>query len=328
MPEGSATPGSVGHYESVSLFCDRAAEVSGFELTDNNAEAVAQLCAHLEGVPLAIELAAGRTVGLSPQTMLDQLTDRFRLLSTPHPVSADRHRSVRACAAWSYDLCSEAEQELWRRLSVFAGGCDLTTVETVCTGGAVPPDDVLDVLLGLVEKSILYVESHDDPDGLVRYRMLDDIAEFGLEALAATGDLERWQRRHVLWCADRAAAFRAGWTGPEQAGWLRRMRAEHDNLRAALARCAADRDLADLGFALTTDLDQFWLAAGLDRRGKALVGHGAAPRAPGAPGSEPSRARSVPGTPRCSTTGPSRGRPWTARGRRRIGRQPRPGPRH
>ena len=261
-PEGAASPESLGHYESVSLFCDRAAEVSGFELTDDNAEAVARLCAQLQGVPLAIELAAARTVALSPQTMLDQLTDRFRLLTTPHPVSTERHRSVRACAAWSYDLCSEAEQELWRRLSVFAGGCDLPTVETACTGGAVSPDDVLDVLVGLVEKSILYVVPRDDPDGDVRYRMLDDLAAFGLEALAATGDLERCQRRHLLWCADLAAEFRAGWVGPEQASWLRRMRAEHDNLQAALAQCAADRDLAALGFALTMDLDQFWLAAG------------------------------------------------------------------
>ena len=261
-PEGAVSAESLGHYESVSLFCDRAAEVSGFELTDDNAEAVARLCAQLQGVPLAIELAAARTVALSPQAMLDQLTDRFRLLSTPHPVSTERHRSVRACAAWSYDLCSEPEQALWRRLSVFAGGCDLPTVETACTGGAVSPDDVLDVLVGLVEKSILYVVPSDDPHGDVRYRMLDDLAAFGLEALAATGELERWQRRHLEWCADLAAGFRAGWVGPEQASWLRRMRAEHDNLLAALSQCAADRDLAALGFALTMDLDQFWLAAG------------------------------------------------------------------
>ena len=261
-PEGAVSPESLGHYESVSLYCDRAAEVSGFELTDDNAEAVARLCAQLQGVPLAIELAAARTVALSPQAILDQLTDRFRLLSNPHSVSAERHRSVRACAAWSYDLCSESEQALWRRLSVFAGGCDLPTVETACAGGAVSPDDVLDVLVGLVEKSILYVVPGDDPHGDVRYRMLDDLAAFGLEALAATGDLERWQRRHLEWCADLAAGFRSGWVGPEQASWLRRMRAEHDNLLAALSQCAADHDLAALGFALTMDLDQFWLAAG------------------------------------------------------------------
>ena len=262
-PQGAASSESLGHYEAVSLFCDRAAQVSGFELTDDNAEAVARLCAQLQGVPLAIELAAARTVALSPQTMLDQLTDRFRLLTTPHPVSTERHRSVRACAAWSYNLCSEAEQELWRRLSVFAGGCDLPTVETACTGGAVSPDDVLNVLVGLVEKSILYAVARDDPDGDVRYRMLDDLAAFGLEALATTGDLEQCQRRHLLWCADLAAEFRAGWVGPEQANWLLRMRAEHENLQAALAQCAVDHELAALGFALTLDLDQFWLASGL-----------------------------------------------------------------
>ena len=169
-----------------------------------------------QGVPLAIELAAARTVALSPQAMLDQLTDRFRLLSTPHSVSTERHRSVRACAAWSYDLCSESEQALWRRLSVFAGGCDLPTVETACAGGAVSRDDVLDVLVGLVEKSILYVIPSDDPHGDVRYRMLDDLAAFGLEALAAAGDLERWQRRQLEWCADLAAGFRAAWVGPER----------------------------------------------------------------------------------------------------------------
>ncbi len=261
-PAGPTTPDALAQVEAVALFVDRASLTSAdFRLTAENAEAVAELCSAVEGVPLAVELAAARIGALSPQGMLDQLADRYGLLDGGYRDAPDRHRSLRACVDWSFDQCSPQEQVLWCRMSVFTGGCDLAGAVAVCSGDGLDADEILDLIGSLVDKSV--VTATHVLDGSDRYLLLDFVAGYGRERLANASLLAEWRERHALWCAELAAAFRADWVGAHQAELLRRLRDEQGNLRAALEFLSTDPSNARRGLVMATDLDSYWVTTGL-----------------------------------------------------------------
>jgi predicted ATPase len=220
---------------ALALFADRAAAVvPGFRLTPDNRAAVARLCRRLDGLPLAIELAAVRMRVLSVEQLLERLDDRYRLLSSGSPAVLPRHQTLRAAVDWSHELCTAQEQLVWARASVLAGGFDLDAAEAVCADGErVHSYDVLEAVAGLVDKSVLCREP--GPDG-VRYRLLDTLRHYGLQQLRRLpGEETAARRRQRDWMLTRAAACERAWFGPGQRHIVARLRADQDNLRAALA---------------------------------------------------------------------------------------------
>jgi predicted ATPase/DNA-binding CsgD family transcriptional regulator len=249
---------------AVLLFADRAAAaMNGFEVTDANGAAVAELCRRLDGIPLAIELAAVHVRALSPAQILEHLDDQFRLLAARAVAVHPRHRSLHAAAEWSYDLCSKPERLVWSRLSVFAGGFGLTTAEAVCVGDGLTLTEVVEAIGDLVDKSVLVSEAH--PEGM-RYRMLAMIREFGLQQLrdaAEAGDDHavpetELRRRHLWSYVALAEEFDQNWFGPRQAEWLVRLHAELPNIRSALAWSLNSPDQTRTGLCLAAELCFFW----------------------------------------------------------------------
>ncbi|MFF8104178.1 BTAD domain-containing putative transcriptional regulator [Streptomyces sp. NPDC016640] len=239
--------------EAVRLLVERAAgSAPAFRLTARNRGAVAQLCRRLDGIPLAIELAAVRLSAMTAEEMLERLDDRFRLLSMPQARTSVRYRhTLRGVVDWSYDLCTEGERRLWNRLSVFSGGFDLEAAEAVCAGEGVAREDVLDLLAGLVDKSIVGVNSSGDR---ARYSLLETIRQYGRQRLEEEGRTTLLRARHSDFY--RLTAVRAGreWCGPREVDWLIRLRTELPNLRAALDHCATRRDRAGAGVEIAVNL--------------------------------------------------------------------------
>jgi len=236
-PDSDVSVEALASYDAVSLFVTRAKGVlPEFTLTKDNAAAVAALCARLDGVPLAIELAVARLRALSPEQVLERLDKRFRLLTRGSRAAMPRQQTLRALVDWSYALCSPEERELWGRVSVFAGSFDLDAAENVCADGTLPRDALLDVIAGLVEKSVLLREEHQSG---VRYRLLETIRQYGRERLAERGDDLRLRRRHRDHYLALAELANASWFGKDGPVWLDRMRIEHPNIRTALDFCIA-----------------------------------------------------------------------------------------
>ena len=247
--------------ESVALFVGRAREaLPGFELTDANEETVARLCVALEGIPLALELAAARIRVLSPEAMLDRIEQRFQLLSRGYVDVPDRQRSMEASVEWSHDLCGPQEQALWARLSVFSGGFDLDAAEIVCADDTMPAADVLDALSSLVDKSLL---SRDPQDAATHFFMLETIREYGALRLDLTGETELWEGRHRDYFAQRTRAFRQQWVGPDQPRLVAVMRRNHANLRAVLERTTRSKEQAAVALRIAVDLEGYWVVTGL-----------------------------------------------------------------
>ncbi|WP_345033406.1 ATP-binding protein [Kutzneria kofuensis] len=225
-------------YEAVTLFADRAvATVPEFRLTADNYVAVAGICRQLDGIPLAIELAAVRLRVLTPQQILDRLTDRYALLTGGSRDKASRHQTLRSCIEWSFELCSADERLLWSRLSVFTGSFDLDAVEGVCSGDGLIKDDMLELVAGLVDKSIVATDKHDAD---LRYRLLDTIRDFGLQELRARGEETRLRRRHRDWYDELLLRAEREWISPRQEYWLGRLNREHPNIRSALQFCLTE----------------------------------------------------------------------------------------
>ncbi len=221
--------------DAVALFADRAsAAMPGFTVTAENRAKVIELCRGLDGIPLAIELAAVRLRAVGIEDMLARLGDRMRLLGGSSRQADVRHQTLRATIRWSYDLCSSGERLLWARLSVFAGEFGLEAMERVCGGNGLDPVELVDTLVRLVDKSI--VIRIDGAEGGARYRMLDTIREFGAELLA---DADIYRRRHRDYYLAVAREFDSAFIGPGQVAWVRRIFAEQANLRLALEFCLA-----------------------------------------------------------------------------------------
>ena len=219
--------------DAVRLFTERAGEVlPGFAVAPPEEGRVAELCARLDGLPLALELAAVRLRALSVEQVLERLDDRFRLLTGGDPTAPERHRALRTAIGWSHELCSPPERLLWARLSVFAGLFDLDAVEYVCTGAELAEEGVLETVEALVAQSVLSREQ--GADGQVRYRMLESVREYGAVWLAAIGDELRVRRRHRDWYLGLATWCELDWFSPRQAEVAARVAADLPNLRLAL----------------------------------------------------------------------------------------------
>ncbi|HET9656966.1 MAG TPA: LuxR C-terminal-related transcriptional regulator [Kineosporiaceae bacterium] len=255
---GMASTEAIGASDAVQLLLDRARALQpGFALTEANRVAVARLCARLDGLPLAIELAATRMRSLSLEQLLDRIEGRFALLTGGSRVAGARQQTLRAVIDWSHSLCSPAERLLWARLSVFTGGFDLEAAERVCSGDGLPAPDVLDLLDRLVAQSI--VLSDTGPDGL-RFRLLETIRQYGRERLAELGEEAQLLRRHRDHFLALARAAAAQWCSPRQQAALARLRTEHGNLRAALEAAMIDPDGPQTALALAGALRQHWYA--------------------------------------------------------------------
>ncbi len=259
LPDPRPAPSAeqLSQFESVRLFVERARlSRPGFAVTTDNAAAVAQVVHQLDGIPLAIELAAARAKVMSVQQISERLEDRFRLLSAGGRTAAPRHQTLKAAMDWSYDLLAEPERILLRRLSVFAGGWTLEAAEAICAGGEVESSQVLDLLAGLVDRSLTLVE--EVSGGATRYRLLETVRLYGRERLRASREEERTRTRHRDWFLLLAEQAESHLQGPEAQGWLDRLETEHDNLRVALEWCKAVEGDAEYWLRLAGALWRFW----------------------------------------------------------------------
>ena len=260
-------------YSAVSLFVQRAAAIKhDFKLTEQNASDIAEICARLDGLPLAIELAAARIRLLSTSAMRSRLASRLQLLTGGSRDLPTRQQTLRQAIDWSYDLLNDSEQKLFRRLSVFVGGCTLEAVESVGDTRQDLGIDVLDGMASMVDKSL--VRQFEQPDGEPRFFMLETIREYALEKLAASGEEHRIRRAHAAYCLVVAEEGASGETDLVLSGWLDHFEIEHDNFRAALDWLTQTSDV-EWGLRLGAALFRFWemreyLAEGRDRLGKLL----------------------------------------------------------
>jgi predicted ATPase len=243
-PAADAEPVSVGDSSAVRLFVDRAGWVDpDFELTEINASAVAQVCRRLDGLPLAIELAAARVGAMTPAELAGRLDRRFDTLAGGRRRAVQRHQTLRAAIDWSYQLCSETERRLLARLAVFAGSLSEEAAEAVCGGDPLTPVAVFEVLAGLVAKSLVAAQ-RDGPT--TRYRLLETMREYSEDRLAEYGETDQLRRRHAEYYCQVEAVLAERLEGPEQLDAYRQLAAERDNLLAAVnyAVDTADVDLA------------------------------------------------------------------------------------
>jgi predicted ATPase len=264
--------------EAVRLFYDRArSALPEFVMHDRNVAIVAQICRRLDGIPLALELAAARVRLLAPEQILERLDDRLRLLVGGSRTAPSRHQTLRAMADWSYAHLDEPERVLLRRLSVFTGGWTLESAEVVCalrrapgktpleaSSAAIPDhadarddlagDDVLEVLGRLVDRSLVLA---DTQSGSARYRLLETIRQYAFGALVDTGEAEAIQSRHAAWYLALAEQGEPALLGPDQTTWFERLEREHDNFRVAL-RWSIGRGEAEPSLRLAGALAWFW----------------------------------------------------------------------
>jgi predicted ATPase/DNA-binding SARP family transcriptional activator len=240
--------------ESVRLFAERAAVASsGFSVSQQNVLAIAQICQRLDGIPLAIELAAARVNVLTVEQILTRLDDRFNLLTHGLRSSLPRHQTLRATIEWSYNLLLEKERVLFRRLAVFSGGWTLDAAEEVCSGNGPEAQEILDLLSRLINKSLVLFETTDAES---RYRRLETIRQFACERLIESGELKSLRTRHLKYLVRLAEEAKPALEGPAQMEWNARWHHERDNIRAALQW--ADQTDVEAGLILSSSLYLFW----------------------------------------------------------------------
>ncbi|WP_067479944.1 ATP-binding protein [Actinomadura hibisca] len=266
MPLPTVRPGdgvsaSVADLDAVALFADRAVEaVPGFVLGHDDLDVVARLCALVDGLPLAIELAAARLRYLPLAEIETALEDRFGLL-TAHHTPLPRHQTMRSAIGWSHELCEPLERLLWARLSVLVGGYSLDLAKDVCAAPPLSATQVAELMPRLVGQSIVLRE-----DGGTRFRMLDTVREYGVERLRDLGEEHVLRRRHRDACLRLAGRVEAEWSGADQLGWIRRLGAEFPNLRVALDYCLRMKSAKALD--LSAALWPLWSACGYHREGR------------------------------------------------------------
>jgi tetratricopeptide (TPR) repeat protein len=251
---------SLRSYPSVNLFLDRArAARPDFDLTPDNVFEVAGICSRLDGLPLAIELAASRIKLFPPAAMLERLDKRLDLLKSQSNDRPERHQTLRQTIAWSYDLLPEEEQIFFRRLALFTGGFSASSAQAVCFAGEEPECDVYDLISNLLDKSL--VRNAGELGGEPRYMLLETIREYGLEQLGRLGELTEVQHRHTRHFLAVAEQAEPHLTGKDQQQWLDRLEADNDNFRAVLLW--ADRnDQVEMGLRLAGALWRFWVVKG------------------------------------------------------------------
>jgi predicted ATPase/DNA-binding CsgD family transcriptional regulator len=259
-PDHPPAPKELGRYEAIRLFADRAASATPtFELTERNAPDVALLCRNLDGIPLAIELAAARTKVLSAKQISSRLAENFRLLKSTSRTADPRQQTLAATLEWSHDLLAEPERAVFRRLSVFAGGFTLEAAEMVCAGEDIEEEGVLDLLSHLIDKSLVSVAEHEGAEA--RYRLLEIVRQDALEKLVEADEAEGARWRHARYYLALAEEAEPELSGAQEGIWLERLEAEHGNLRAALGWSLEGGD-AGLGLRLAGTLGGFWYKRG------------------------------------------------------------------
>jgi predicted ATPase len=281
LPDAKSLPSldALSRYSAISLFIQRAVAVKpDFKLTEENAAAVAEICSRLDGLPLAIELAAARTKLLSPSAMRTRLASRLQLLTGGARDLPARQQTLRQAIDWSHDLLNEPEQKLFRRLSVFVGGCTLEAVESVCDTKQDLGLDVLDGIASMVDKSL--VRQIEQADGEPRFVMLETIREYALGKMAESGEESQTRRAHAAYCLVLAEEGAAEDSGANKTEWLNRFELEHGNFRIAL-EWLTETGQAEWGLRLGAALFRFWemreyLAEGRYQLGKILKLEGAA----------------------------------------------------
>jgi len=246
-------------FDAVGLFVERTvARVPGFTLTKPTGQAVVQACQRLDGIPLAIELAAARTNVMTVQQIAARLDDRFQLLTGGSRTALPRHQTLRGAIDWSYGLLSDAERVVLRRVAVFAGGFDLDAAEAVCSGQGVTQGDVLDTVSSLVEKSLVIAEPHR---GEMRYRLLDTVQQYAEGKLLESGESATVWDRHLAFYVEFAERAELMLQGRGQKTWVERLESERDNLRAAFRRSDSE-GRTDVGLRLAAALVRFWIIRG------------------------------------------------------------------
>ncbi len=281
-PKKTLTAKAVSEFEAVRLFSERAQAVQpSFAVSNANAPAVAQVCWRLDGIPLALELAAARVRSLSVDEINSRLDSRFRLLTGGSRTALPRQQTLRALIDWSYDLLTEQEKMLLCRLSVFAGGWTLDAAESVCCGSDIEDWEVLDLLTGLVDKSLVVTEQRGDQ---MRSRLLETVRQYAADRLLEGGNTAAARDCHRDYFLRQAEEADTGTRGPEQGQWLDWFEAEHDNLRAALDWCREQEAGAEPGLRLVKAMYRFWrvrghLAEGRERLA-AAAGHAGARQHP------------------------------------------------
>jgi predicted ATPase/DNA-binding SARP family transcriptional activator len=264
LPPADTDPAVALTYPAVRLLADRARAVRpGFTVDAATAPTVVQVCRALDGMPLAIELAAARLRMMSLDQLAGRLDDRFRLLTGGSRMALPRHQTLRAVVDWSWDLLDGPERTLLRRLSVFSGGATLEAVEQVCAGRDLPADRVLDLLTALVDKSLVLVAGD-------RYRLLETIKAYGRERLAEAGETAEVQAAFVDWFTRLAETAEPHLRRQDQLEWLARLEADHDNLHAAV-RAAIASGAADMATRLVNSVGWYWWLAGHKSEGAELA---------------------------------------------------------
>jgi non-specific serine/threonine protein kinase len=266
-PEQLSLAGLLLEYESIRLFVERARARSGFRITEDNAAAVLQICRRLDGIPLALELAAARTPQLAAEHIAERLNDRFNLLTHGSRAALPRQQTLRATLAWSYDLLSENEQALFRRLAVFSGGWTLAAAQAVCAGEGFEPAADFDLLADLARKTLLSVPVGE---GEPRYQMLETIGEYAREKLAEAAETERVSARHRDWFLQLAEDVKRDGRETSSRLQLDQLAREHDNFRAALNWSLRQGQVAK-ALRLTYKLADFWVIRDHWNEGRAWI---------------------------------------------------------
>ncbi|EME58586.1 protein kinase [Amycolatopsis decaplanina DSM 44594] len=269
-PDHMPGPEELCRVESVRLFVERAAAVlPDFEPDAATRATIARICHRLDGLPLAVELAATRIRVLAPEQILRRLDDRFRLL-VGGSRSVPRHQTLRASIDWTFAQCTVLERILWARVSVFADGFDLDAAEAVCAGGGIERSSVIDLMAALVDKSILTEVGRRRS---VHYRMLETLRLYGREMLRGTGEEPGLSRRHRDYYHGLVARVEAGWLGPDQVAGCERLRLDHANVRIALDFCLTEPGEHQVGLAMVAALWTYWIACGAVSEGHHWLTH-------------------------------------------------------
>ena len=277
-PQQALSIDRLTRFEGVYLFVQRAvAAQPAFRLTPSNAVAVAAVCRALDGIPLAIELAAARLRTLSVEKVGDLLADRFRLLTGGDRTTLPRQQTLRACIDWSHDLLSERERALLRRLAVFAGGWTLEAAEAIAAGGDIATSDVLELLTWLAEKSLVEAEATGN-----RFKMLETVRQYAQERLDMSGEGDETRSRHVAFYLALVLEASPMLVGPEQPAWLARLDLERDNFLAAIAWCEREDGDGATGLKFVDPLQMYWFC-----RGSIALGHRLAVKALAHPANKP-----------------------------------------
>jgi non-specific serine/threonine protein kinase len=267
VPDAGGTPGG----DALTLFAQRAAAaLPGFAVTPDNRADVIRVCQRLDGIPLAIELAAVRLRALPLPDLVERLDRKFQVLTGGRRVRQNRHQTLHGAIAWSYDLCTQAEQALWARLSVFPGTFDIGSAEEVCADGEMDRDEITETIISLIDKSVVVRTGADG----ARYRLLDTIREFGAERLAASGDEARIRDRHVARYLAVARDFSAHFVSSRQLAMVTRLRLEDANFQAALeyALASGEAEPERRAARLAGALFPYWQISTRLREGRLLVG--------------------------------------------------------